>query len=313
MRRRLSAAAIVATLSVAVLPALPAQASAAAAGSLTAGSLVYPSADDRSFTIRVTNSEQALVGKTINAIRVNLPTESGITLGSAPGTATGFTAQATNLGTTQFLTYRGGAVRPGSSVDITFPAKVGAPLAKDLTGRFVVQVSSDNFATSKPVTGTLNTAIKVLELVQAEIKPLSPTNAGNTKGVTDRSGTAGQAVVYGTAVKNHSRSLLNVTTTFTSPAGDTATPVTTPIPASGTVPVQVPVQLGSAAVDRATPFTATATSDGATAPTKVDSFTVQAPAGLAFSDLQPTRTRSGAGATASSRRWPARPARRPWR
>jgi hypothetical protein len=297
MSRRLTAVAITAVLGVAVLPAIPAFASAASTAALTAGGAVYPGAD-RSFTIRVTNGEPAVVGKTIDAIRVNLPvSEAGITLGSNAGTAPGFTAASTNLGTTQFNTYRGGRLLPGTSVDITFPATVGAPLAKDLLGDFRVQVSSNNFQTSSTAVGSLLTKVQVLEIVAGGLKPVAPTNSDNSKGVTDRSGTSGQAITYASEIRNHSRSALDVVAGITSPAGDTATPTTLSVPAGGTAVAQIPVQLGGATSDRTTVFTASAetATKSAVAPTRNDSFTVQAPAAIAYSDLKPTRVKSGTG------------------
>jgi hypothetical protein len=295
MFRRLCTVAVAASLGVAVLPALPAFASATATSELRAGSEVFPGA--RTFTIRIRNNEQLLLGKTINAIRVNFPVnEAGVRLGSGPGVAEGFTGTATNLGTTQFITYRGGSLRPGSSLDVTFPASVGAPLAKDLIGDFRVQVSSDDFATSRSATGALSTSVRVLEIVQEALKPVAPTSADGRKGVTDRTGTAGQAIVYGSTVRNHARNDLDVVATLTSTSGDTATPVSVLVPAGSTAPAQIPVQLAGAGADRVTTFTAEVNTAGAAAPKKTDSFTVQAPATLAFSDLQPTRTRSGDGA-----------------
>lgn len=267
---------------------------------------MYPGAD-RSFTIRVTNNEGAVVGKTIDSIRVNLPvSEAGIKLGSNAGTVldpetkqavSGFTATSTNLGDTQFNTYRGGRVLPGQSVDITFPATVGAPLAKDLLGDFRVQVSSNNFVTNTTAVGNLLAKVQVLELVAGGLKPFGPTNADNSKGVTDRSGTGGQAITYAAEVRNHSRSALDVVTNITSAAGDTGTPTTVSVPAGGTNAAQIPVKLAAATTDRSTVFVASAetATQSAVAPKRNDTFTVQAPAKIAFSDLTPTRVKSGAG------------------
>ena len=295
MSRRLTAATALAVLGVAVLPAVPAFASASSTATITAGKAVYPGAD-RTFTIRVTNTESPLLGKTINAIRVNFPVnEANIGVTGNPGTAPGFTGTTTDLGSTEFITYRGGSLRPGMSLDITFPATVGAPLGRDLLGDFRVQVSSDDFASNKNAGGDLVTKVQVLEILQEGLRPVEPTNADGSKGVTDRTGTAGQAITYGSTIKNHARSPLTVTAGLTSPAGDTATPTSISVPAGGTAEARIPVQLGAAAADRSTVFTATATAPGSEAPSRSDSFRVQAPATLTFSDLQPTRTTSGVG------------------
>ncbi|MFP5220622.1 MAG: hypothetical protein ACLGIG_13010 [Actinomycetes bacterium] len=298
MKRRVLAIAAAAATAVAVLPATAAFASAASTAALTAGSAVYPGAD-RSFTIKVTNNEALLVGKTIDAIRINFPvSEAGVTLGSGTGTAAGCTdAKATNLSTTQFLTYRGCSLRAGQSLDITFPANVAAPSARDLLGDFRVQVSSDNFKSASTAAGNLMTKVQVLEILQSGLKPLAPTNGDGSKGVTDRSGTSGQAITYGTEVKNYAKTDLSVVTNLTSAAGDTASPTTITVPAGGTAVAQVPVQLGTAASDRSTVFTASAekADKSAVAPTKNDTFTVQAPAALSITDLQPTRVKSGPG------------------
>ncbi|HWH27474.1 MAG TPA: hypothetical protein VNU26_00695, partial [Mycobacteriales bacterium] len=244
MNRRVLAAAAAAATAAAMLPATAAFASAASTAALTAGGAVYPGAD-RSFTVRVTNNESLLVGKTINAVRINLPvSEAGISLGSGTGTAPGCTeAKATSLSTTQFLTYRGCSLRAGQSLDITFPANVAAPSARDLLGDFRVQVSSDNFQSASTAAGALVTKVQVLEILQSGLKPIAPTNADGSKGVTDRSGTGGQRITYATEVKNHAKTSLSVVTNLTSAAGDTATPTTITVPAGGTAVAQVPVQL----------------------------------------------------------------------
>jgi hypothetical protein len=298
MKRRVLAAAAAAATAMTVFPVTAAYAAAASTAALTAGGAVYPGAD-RSFTIRVTNGETLLTGRTIDAIRVNLPvSEAGVTLGSGAGSAAGCTdAKGTNLGTTQFLTYRGCAVRPGQSVDITFPANVAAPSAKDLVGDFRVQVSSDNFKSASTAVGSLLTKVQVLEILQAGLKPVAPTNADNSKGVTDRTGTSGQAITYATEVKNHAKTDLTVLTNLSSAAGDTATGQSIVVPAGRTAVADIPVQLGNAASDRSTVFTASAekADKSAVAPTKNDTFTVQAPANLTITDLQPTRVKSGPG------------------
>ncbi len=296
MFRRLGAVAVAAVATIAVLPVAPAFAEAASSARLAAGSVVYPGAD-RSFTIRVTNNEMALVGRSINAIRVNFPVnEAGIRLGSTAGSAPGFSrATSTDLGSTQFNSYQLGSLRPGSSVDITFPATVGAPLAKDLLGDFRVQVSSDDFATSRNATGNLVASVKVLEIVQDGLAPIAPTNADGSKGVTDGSGTAGQTITYATTVRNHARSSLAVQTGLRSSGSDASSPVSLTVPAGATATSQAPVALAEGTSDRAARFTASATAPGATAPEAFDDFTVQAPASLAYDGLQPTRTTSGQG------------------
>jgi len=292
MKRRVLAGAAVTALAATLVPATPAFASAAATAALTGTTAVYPG--DRTFSMSVTNNEMPVIGKTINAIRVNFPVnEAGIRLGGGAGTAAGCTeATPTNLGTTQFITYRGCSLRPGSSLAITFPAAVGAPLAKDLLGDFRVAVSSDNFATSKPAAGSLIAKVQVLEILQEGLTPLTPTDGGS-KGVTDRTGTAGQAITYGSTVKNYSRSALSVTAALTSNGGDTVTPATISVPAGGTASASIPVALSDTAGART--FTASAVATDAQAPAKTDSFTVQAPALLTPSSLDGTRVKSGTG------------------
>jgi hypothetical protein len=298
MKRRVFAVAAAAATALAVLPVAPAFAAAAATGNLVGTTAHYPGTD-RQFTIRVTNNEMPVLGKTINGIRVNFPvTEAGITLGSGPGTAAGFTeAKSTKVGTTQFNTYKGGSLRPGTSVDISFPATILAPNAKDLLGDFRVQVTSDNFATLAPAAGSLVAKVQVLEILQEGLKPIAPTNSDNTKGVTDRTGTAGQAITYQSTIRNYAQSALDVAAGLSSSAGDLATPATVSVPGGGQATAQIPVTLGNAASDRTSAFIATAeTADkSAVAPTRTDSFTVQAPANLVFSKLDPTRVKSGTG------------------
>lgn len=290
MKRRFLAIAAAAATALAVAPAAPAFAAPAATAALTGTTTVFPGT--RTFTINVTNNAMPVVGETINAIRVNFPVnEAGISLGNGPGSATGFTGTATNLGSTQFITYRGGSVPGGSSVSLTFPATVAAPLAKDLTGAFRVQVSSDNFQTASTATGALAATVQVLEIVTGSVKPVAPTNGDNTQGVTDRTGTAGQNITYGSTVRNYSRSALTVTAGLTS-ASDTVSPATITVPAGAEQPASIPVTLGAAG---GRTLSATATAPGASATPVPDSFTVQAPALLSFSSLDGQRAKSGVG------------------
>lgn len=290
MKRRFLAVAAAAATALAVAPAAPAFAAPPATANLSGATAVVPG--PTTFTITVTNNAMPVIGETINAIRVNFPVnEAGISLGNGPGSATGFTATATNLGSTQFITYRGGSVPGGSSVTLTVPASVAAPLARDLTGSFRVQVSSDNFQTASTATGALAATVQVLQIVSGSVKPVAPTNGDNTQGVTDRTGTSGQAITYNSTVRNYARSALTVTAGLTS-ATDTVTPATITVPAGGTQTASIPVTLGAAG---GRTLTATATAPGASAPATTDSFTVQAPALLSFSSLDGQRAKSGAG------------------
>ncbi len=304
MSRRLTAAAALAVLGVAVLPALPASASAASTATLTSAKAVYPGAN--TFSITVTNNEMALVGKTINAIRVNLPVnEAGIKLGDTAGTASGFTGTKTDLGSTQFLTYRGGRLMPGQSAVITFPVTVGSPQARDLLGDFRVQVSSDDFATNKNATttlGGLTAKVQILEIVTGSIKPLSPA------GAADGSGTAGQVVSFASTIKNYAQQAVDVTAGLSSPAGDSAGPVVVNVPGGGTADATLPVTLGAATADRTANLTATAqkADSSAVAPTKSANYSVQAPATVAFTNLQPAQSKSGGALAETSRRLPRR-------
>jgi hypothetical protein len=298
MKRRVLAVAAAAATAIAIVPAAPAFASAAATANLVGATAVHPG--ERSFTIRVSNAESnllGLTGKTINAIRVNFPVnEAGIRLGGGAGTAPGFTeATPTDLGSTQFITYRGGSLRPGGSVDITFPANVSAPQARDLLGDFRVQVSSDNFQNASNAPGSLFATVQVLEIIQSGLKAVAPTNADNSKGVTDGTGTAGQAVTFGTEIKNYAQSSLSVLAGVTSSGpGDTGGTRTVSVPGNGgTATTTVPVQLSEAAGVRT--ITATATATGAEAATKTASFTAEAQALLNPASIDGTRVKSGPG------------------
>jgi len=124
-------------------------------------------------------------------------------------------------------------------------------------------------------------------------------NADNTKGVTDRSGTAGQTITYEYQVKNYAKEAINVTGTMTANNTlDTPGPAQTKSIAGndGQGTFAVPVNLGPApTANRSVQFSANAVGPKADAAPKTDAFTVHQPANLDFSGLNPTRVRSGFG------------------
>lgn len=298
MKRRFLAGAAAAATALALVPAAPALASGSASANLAASDkAVFPGAEQ--FSIVVKSNEAPGVfgvgsGKTINAIRVNFPvSEAGVKLAEGVGTAAGCTSAAgTNLGTTQFITYRGCSLAPGASTTVTFPATVDAPLARDLRGDFRVQVSSDNFQTASSAAGDLITEVNVLQVLG--FTPVAPTNADGSKGVTDGTATVGQTVTYATQVKNHSRSALTVTAgTASSVLGDSGGSGSGSIPAGGTGTVSAPLTLGEAAGPRT--VTGTATAPNADAPAVENTLTGQARAVLTPTSLDGERTASGPG------------------
>lgn len=302
-------AAIAATaIALVVLPAVPASASAASAARLTAGQSVFPGAG--TFSVAVTNNEApgflGTGGTAINTVRINFPvSEAGIGLNGVGSAPSGWQATATDLGSTEFLTYRGGSIAPGATTIFNFPASVLRPAGSDRTGDFRVQVSSnggESFSGAKAPEGqTLFSTVKVLEILPGTVKPTAPI-AGD-KGVGDRSGTAGQTVTYGLDVKNHATGAITVTPALTSTdaSDQPGTASATSIPGNDAVrTLSVPVTLGTAPVNgqaaRVFQTRATGTGTGSSVATPVDdTFTVQAPVTFSATELTPVRTKSGEG------------------
>jgi hypothetical protein len=290
----------------AVLPATAAFASATSTARLTSQPVVFPG--DTTYTVEVKNTEAQLVGKTINHVSIQLPTAAtNVVFRGTPPVAGNFTnVKVTKAGFTQIVTYRGGTIAPQGTQTFSIPVTVQRPARSDLSGAFVVQTSSDDGVSGKTsaVTagGTLTTAVEALEILTGSIKPVAPTNADNSKGVTDRTGTGGvgtangQTITYTFDVKNYAREAINV-------AGGLAAnnlldkpsaAVTKSVPGlDGTATFSIPVVLGPAAVQRTLVLTASATGPNADAAQKTDSFTVQVPVNLTFSQLQPLRVTSG--------------------
>jgi hypothetical protein len=306
--RRLISLIAASAMLFALLPAGMALAAATATAEIRSATSVYPG--DRTFSIRVANGEAPIIGRSINAVRVFYPVaEAGV---KAPDTASaplGWTAQVTKLGDTQYVTYRSGRISPGSSTDFSVPAEVARPLGRDLVGDFRVQVSSDNFATSRNATATgngLDAAVRILEVVAGTVRPTAPTNADNSKGVTDRKGTAGQTITYSFDVKNHAQNSVTVTPALSVAQGSPDVPGTASSASvagmDGIRTFNAPLTLGPApSADRNTVVTATATSTGSSAPGRNDTFTVQVPVDLSFSNLRPVRVRSGEGSATDFR------------
>ena len=300
IRRTLSL--VVAALTIfSVLPVTAAFAQASATAELTNHLIVHPG--NRNYTVKVTNTEAA-VGRTINAVTITVPTASAnIVFRATPPEAGGFDrVTVTKFESTQLVTYKGGSIAPGTSQSFTLPLTVGRPARSDLTGRFVVQVSSNNMTsntTASPSSaGMLTSAVEVLQILPGTLRPTAPTNADNTQGVTDRTGTAGQRVTYSFTVKNYAREDLTVTGALAAadssdrPGAAVAKVVKG---AGGRAGFQIPVTFGAAAADRAAALTASAVAPKASAVPADDTFTVQAAIGLDFTSLAPTRVRSGFG------------------
>lgn len=309
--KRLTALIVASTLATMALP----MSAAFAAGEfgtaeVTAGADVLPTANQSfSITVKAAGTAAPLPGvpgsgTTLNWVRVTFPAdEAGVRNNDQPIVQAGWTATKTNLGSLQRVTFTGGSIPPGGTATFSFPASVSAPQRADKIGEFVVALSGDNGANVKgapaPATKSLATKVRALELLaDAANKPRPVAPAG----VVDRTGTAGQAVSYSYAVKNHALEALTVTPALTSNGPDT-------VGSGSAVPVQpgqvatltAPVTLRSGITSDATAiFTATAATAGNTAvarPANSDPFTVQVANRLdKLINLQPTRVRAASDA-----------------
>ena len=298
----------------ALLPAGMAFAAPSATSQITAGAVGFPG--QRTMTIRVNNTTagNALLGEKINYVRIHFPVaETGIKpVTDNAGVNGTWTGTVTKAGTTtQFITYTGGSINPGTNASFTFPVEVDRPLRSDRKGPFTVQVASgSNAATgAKAATdGALDGVVRMLEILDGSVKPIAP-QEGN-RGVADGTGTAGQNITYAFTVKNYAREAVNVTGTMTSSNPEdivsNGSQTLSVAGMDGTATLNVPVQLGSAPNgDRVTTFRANAASSSSSGPgnavEKASNFTIQKPVDVSFTDLDPTRVRPGVSKTFSLR------------
>lgn len=274
MKRSAVAVVVVALLLVGLLPAVALGAVPGTANLTDASRAVYPGAA-RELGITVTNTN-LVVGNRANAVRILLPSSSGITnTATAPTPPSGWNVTVTRTATAQALTYTSATgLAGGSSLTFPFAADVAAPSGCDRSGVFQVSLSGDGGATATPATGNLTTTIRVLELVGG-LAPTAPA------GVTDSTGTAGQAITLGMAVRNHASSAVTATPAVTSNGGETISqPAPATIASGQTRAFSVPVTLPDAA--RTSRFTASASTPCGQTPNAVLDFVVQARPTLAL-------------------------------
>ena len=273
MKRKAISVLVATVLAFSLLPAVAAFAAITGTANLTVGQSVFPGAG-RDFSLTVTNANNQLVGSRANAIRILLPSGSGIkNTATAPTPPSGWNVTVTRTATAQALTYTAATgnlgLAGGSSLEIPFKADVTAPAAGDRAGVFAVALSDDGGATSTNATGNLTSTIRVLEIIGG-ILPKAPA------GVTDGSGTGGQAITMGMNVKNHAASALTVTPNVTSNGGETISqPAPASVPAGGTTAFTVPVTLPSVTANRVSRFTGTATSGNSNSGNVIYDFAVQ--------------------------------------
>lgn len=301
MRRIRRTKALLLALAVAtgiLATAAPALAAPTATASLTAGKQVFPGSG-QAYSIQVTNSGLPVAGETINAVRILLPAQTaGVKNNAAaiagPGT---WTATRVSSGNLQSILFKGGTIAPGGNATFSFPADVATPAATDKSGLFQVQLSSnggqDSSDATIPTNGTLTTAVKILEVTS-----VAATSPG---GVTDGSGTAGQAITMVTTIKNYALNSVVVDPTLTSSGTAPSETITDQAPASiagsgGTSSFTFPVTLGTApTADRTATLTANGTATGANAVQKSTNLVVQVAPTLALQantlspkDVRPT-------------------------
>ena len=302
MSRRIISLLLAALTIFALLPASAAFAQANATARLTSNQVVFPG--DHTYSIEVSNTEPQLIGRTINAVSIQLPTAAAniVFRGKPPAAGSFTTVKAVTSGYTSIVTWTGGSLAPQSTQVFQVPVTVKRPARSDVAGDWLVQVSSNNMtsasAAKAPEGQTLRSQVEALEILPNSVRPTAPTNADNSKGVTDRTGTAGQSITYAFDVKNHATEAVNVTGALSANnASDRpGAAVTKSVAGAGGVSsFSVPVALGEAATQRSTVLTASAVAPNADALTKTDTFTVQVPVDLAFTGLLPTRVRSGLG------------------
>jgi hypothetical protein len=300
--RRIISLLLAALTIFALLPASAAFAQANATARLTSNQVVFPG--DHTYSIEVRNTEPQLIGRTIDSVTIQLPTAAAnVYFRGKPPAAGSFTnVKAVTSGFTSIVTFSGGSLAPQAAQTFQIPVTVKRPYRSDVAGDWLVQVSSNNMTSASPAKApegqTLRSQVEALEILNNSVRPTAPTNADNSKGVTDRTGTAGQTVTYAFDVKNYAQEAINVTGALSANntvdrPGAAVTKSVAGVDGVGTF--SIPVVLGAAATQRSTVLTASAIAANADALTKNDTFTVQVPVDLAFTNLLPTRVRSGIG------------------
>jgi hypothetical protein len=318
---RLLAVLVATAMALLVLPVTAALAAPTGSVTRTSPLDLFPGAS-RTFSFTVSNTGAAVVGESVNWVRFVLPSEeAGVEHNADPITPpAGWTATRDGLDdkgasipdSTQSVTFRASsptaAIRPGSSLGFSFPARVDRPLSTDETGTFTVAASSDNGRTTKGLTGpgtALDVNVRILQVVPGTLGALAP------QGVVDQSGTAGQpGVVYGYDVRNYARNNVTISGVLASNGDDqTGGPVTVTVPGVGgntfgdnvekTAPVRHTITLGSApTANRTATFSAVATAPQAASGTVARPFTIEVPAALTLTNLQPKRVRTATGSGA---------------
>src|SRR5688572_17474178 len=214
--RRIISLLLAALTIFALLPASAAFAQASATARLTSNQVVHPG--DHTYSIEVVNTEPQLIGRTINAVTIQLPTAAAniVFRGKPPAAGSFTTVKAITSGNTSIVTWTGGSLAPQSQQVFQIPTTVKRPYRSDVSGDWLVQVSSNNMqsaSAAKPASqnDTLTSRVEALEILPNSLRPTAPHNPETNKGVTDRSGTAGQTVTYSFDVKNHAQEAVNVT------------------------------------------------------------------------------------------------------
>ncbi|MPY99260.1 MAG: hypothetical protein GEU97_14910 [Actinophytocola sp.] len=260
-----------------------------ATASLEEGGDVHPG-KHQAFAVRVSGNS-ALAGERIDYVSIALPAATaGITVSSAPVTPPdGWTVQLVRTGTAQALKFHATGdtgIARGDSELFTFPADVATP-DSDRNGGIGVQVSTNGGQEIDTAEGSpLPTTVRVLEVVSQQ--------ASAPRGVVDQSATAGQAITYDVAVRNHASRALPVQPALTSSSDeDQITEVPERSVSAGAVSTfEFPVRLGDSAGTRT--FTTGATATDSTALTSTKELLVQSRALLTLtsSTFDPQYVRS---------------------
>lgn len=245
---------------------------------LTADSTNVLPGGAKPFAFNVTNTSASSLlnpGQNINYVHVTLPSSKGVTTTdpavAAPTAPSGWTA--TVISTPQGLhavKYQttGSGIAPSASQQFAFPADVAAPANSDVAANFRVTISSNGGQTTETTTGNQISTVRVLEIL--DVGALAPA------GVTDQSGTSGQAITYGVKVRNHAAQALTVTPKLASTGDDTIGNVAAAsISSKAQRTFEFPVTLGAASGSPRT-FTSGAEAPNAGALAMELNFTVQA-------------------------------------
>jgi hypothetical protein len=229
--RRLISIIATTALLFALLPATAALASGSGSASINR-SEVFPGA--HSFTVTVTNTATNplppfIMGQALDWVSVILPSEVGVRfpagltneeIAGQVQAPSGWTKTIVNTANRQEIILTGGTLAATASMNVTYPATVGAPLDSDRTAITRVGISANGGDTINLATGSLTTIVRILEIIAGSAKATTTALDPDPVAQFNRA-TGGQRVDYTFTVRNHAQQAVSTTVTLAQSPGYT--------------------------------------------------------------------------------------------